>query len=838
MSKELIVSVTPQETKAAILENDQVIEIHIERDKEHGVVGAICKGRVMKVLPGMQSAFVDIGLERDAFLYVSDFFEDADEYDKLVSTAEEQVEKLGQPASAAGPVVSIASGVAPATDNPLTVPPGGGKFQDRRGRSRRSRRFRLKGKHYEGAPPAGATAPYGQPTPTPLPVPPLVSPTDPDEGQPALSLLPGESLAKYQDPLPETSVEPGSEALLAASEDADEAPELEPGDSNELPLSAASMAELDSDEEEEVAEVLAAAEVLSGSFIEAEPEERESSEELGPAEGRAASETLESGEVLSELAAPTVMETAGLDPGPLPVSAVEESQGGASSSVKVFATPPTLAEVPATAGEPADFTGADSGSPAPTVEGNGSGLAGVSSPQAGSTGAAPVAPGPSTGPNKVQFRNAPSTSKFFRRSTERRHRPGGYEAREEGSSAPSAPLIADLLKEGQEILVQIAKEPLGTKGARITSHIALPGRYLVYMPTVDHIGVSRKIESDEERQRLKRIIQENRRSNYPGGFIVRTAGQGKGEEEFKSDIKFLYALWAEIKMRADKKKGATIVHRDLNLVQRILRDQLSAEFSCIRVDNELEYAAIVEFINRFQPSLVSRVKLYTKETPIFEEFGVQSEIDKALRNKVWLKSGGYIVIDQAEALVAIDVNTGKYVGKSNKLEDTIVKTNIEAAKEIARQVRLRDLGGIIVCDFIDMEDRKNRLKVTQTLEDALRTDKSPSKILQFNDFGLVAITRKRVKQSLMRALCETCSQCGGSGMVKSAQTICYEIQGEVKKMAKSLDGKEITVRVSPEVAKALKGPERSVVEDMETLLKRDIVIKTDPLLHPERFDIY
>ena len=358
------------------------------------------------------------------------------------------------------------------------------------------------------------------------------------------------------------------------------------------------------------------------------------------------------------------------------------------------------------------------------------------------------------------------------------------------------------------------------------------------MPTVDHIGVSRKIESDEERQRLKRIIQENRRSNFPGGFIVRTAGQGRGEDEFKSDIKFLYALWAEIKMRADKKKGATIVHRDLNLVQRILRDQLSAEFSCIRVDNELEYAAIVELINRFQPSLVSRVKLYTKETPIFEEFGVQTEIDKALRNKVWLKSGGYIVIDQAEALVAIDVNTGKYVGKSNKLEDTIVKTNIEAAKEIARQVRLRDLGGIIVCDFIDMEDRKNRLKVTQTLEEALRTDKSPSKVLQFNDFGLVAITRKRVKQSLMRALCEPCSQCSGGGMVKSAQTVCYEIQGEVKKMAKSLDGKEITVRVSPDVAKALKGPERSVVEDMETLLKRDIVIKTDPLLHPERFDIY
>ena len=834
MSKELIVSVTPQETKAAILENDQVIEIHIERDKEHGVVGAICKGRVMKVLPGMQSAFVDIGLERDAFLYVSDFFEDADEYDKLVTTAEEQVEKLGQPPSIANPFVPIASGLTPASDNPLAAPPGGGKFQDRRGRSRRSRRFRLKGKHYEGGPPATTTVPSSQVTPAPVPMAPLVSATHSDDTQPSLSLLPGESLAKYQDPLTETSVEAGEEAFLPLSESADEASEMEARESSDLALSAVRMAELDSDEEEEVAEVLAAAEVLSSSSIEAESQELASPEEFKPAEEPSeSSEAMQTGEALSKPAVPTLVEAA-VETSPLSVSTIDNPQNTGGSADEAFATS-TPAAVPTATGDPANFAGAGSHSQAPTIGENGSGalVASTDSPRVSG-----MASEPSTGANKIQFRNAPGTSKFFRRGTERRHRPGGYESREEGSTAPSAPLIADLLKEGQEILVQIAKEPLGTKGARITSHIALPGRYLVYMPTVDHIGVSRKIESDEERQRLKRIIQENRRSNFPGGFIVRTAGQGKGEEEFRSDVKFLYALWAEIKMRADKKKGATIVHRDLNLVQRILRDQLSAEFSCIRVDNELEYAAIVEFINRFQPSLVSRVKLYTKETPIFEEFGVQTEIDKALRNKVWLRSGGYIVIDQAEALVAIDVNTGKYVGKSNKLEDTIVKTNIEAAKEIARQVRLRDLGGIIVCDFIDMEDRKNRLKVTQTLEEALRTDKSPSKILQFNDFGLVAITRKRVKQSLMRALCEPCSQCSGAGMVKSAQTVCYEIQGEVKKMARSLDGKEITVRVSPEVAKALKGPERSVVEDMETLLKRDIVIKTDPLLHPERFDIY
>ena len=357
------------------------------------------------------------------------------------------------------------------------------------------------------------------------------------------------------------------------------------------------------------------------------------------------------------------------------------------------------------------------------------------------------------------------------------------------------------------------------------------------MPTVNHIGVSRKISSGEERQRLRKIIQDNR-GDLPGGFIVRTAGEYKGEDEFKADIGFLRALWTEVKTQSDKKSAPAIIHRELNLVQRILRDQFNREFSAIRVDNELAYASIVELIHRFQPSLVKKVKLYTRETPIFEEFGVQAELDKALRSKVWLKSGGYIVIDQAEALVAIDVNTGKYVGKSNKLEDTIAKTNMEAAREIARQLRLRDLGGIIVCDFIDMEDRKNRLKVTQTLETALRRDKSPSKVLQFNDFGLVAITRKRVKQSLLKMLCEPCSQCCGSGMVKSPRTVCYEIRGEARKMAGAIEDAEITFRVNPAVAKALKTTESSVVDELEASLKKDVVIKSDPLFPQERFDIF
>ena len=337
-------------------------------------------------------------------------------------------------------------------------------------------------------------------------------------------------------------------------------------------------------------------------------------------------------------------------------------------------------------------------------------------------------------------------------------------------SSQDVPKISDLLKEGQEILVQIAKEPIGKKGARITSHIALPGRFLVYMPTVNHTGVSRKIASDEERQRLKRIVMSERENGH-GGFIVRTAAQNAGEDELRADIRFLKGLWNDIKTRAEASKPPALIYHDLNVVERVLRDQVTSDFSVIWVDTEPEYERILRFFNRFQPGLVKRVKLYTKETPLFEQFGLAEEMNKALKSKVWLKSGGYIVINQTEALVAIDINTGKYVGKTSRLEDTIVKTNVDAIKEIVRQIRLRDLGGIIIIDFIDMDERRNRQRVMQALEEELRHDRAPSKVLQFNDFGLVAITRKRVKQSLERTIGAPCPYCQSTGYVKSLTTV-------------------------------------------------------------------
>jgi Rne/Rng family ribonuclease len=424
---------------------------------------------------------------------------------------------------------------------------------------------------------------------------------------------------------------------------------------------------------------------------------------------------------------------------------------------------------------------------------------------------------------------------------ERRPGGGGHHRGHGSHSGPSRrpQLISEMLKAGQEVVVQIAKEPLGKKGARITSHVALPGRFLVYMPTIDHIGVSRKIESAENRSRLRRLVGQARGA-YPGGFIVRTAAGGATDEEIQTDIDFLGKTWNEIKAKSEERKAPALLHRDLNLVERILRDYVSDDFTAIWIDNEEEYGKVVEFVSRFQPKLVNRVKLYTKEQPIFEEFGIQHELDKALRAKVWLKSGGYIVINHTEALVAIDVNTGKFVGKGSiRLEDTIVKTNLEAVKEIVRQIRLRDLGGIIVVDFIDMEERRNREKVLSALQQALEEDKAPSKALSFNEFGLVCITRKRTKQALERVLCQPCPYCTGSGMVKSIPTLCYEIQSEARKMAAAdHESPNLTLRVNPEIAKALKTRESMLMDELEQTSHKHIIIQSDATLHWEQYDIY
>ena len=402
------------------------------------------------------------------------------------------------------------------------------------------------------------------------------------------------------------------------------------------------------------------------------------------------------------------------------------------------------------------------------------------------------------------------------------------------------PKIEDLLKEGQEILVQVVKEPLGTKGARLTSHVTMAGRFLVFMPTVDHVGISRKIESREERGRLRDIVREFREARgFTGGVIIRTAASGRPKEDIVTDLEAFHKIWIEIRERTESSRAPAVVYREQSLVGKLLRDLLTDEFQAIRLDNAQEYQRALELVERILPNLAPKVKLYTKPFPIFDEYGVQGEIDKALKSKVWLKSGGSIVINQTEALVAIDVNTGRYVGKktSGRLEDTIVKTNLEAVKEIVRQVRLRDLGGIIVLDFIDMEEKKNRQKVLQAVELELKKDRSPSKALAVSDFGLVIITRKRVKQSLERVLTEPCPYCSGTGVIKSSSTICYEILSEVKKVGPDLNGHRLLLRVNPDIARALQEEESAVLSDLKQSIGKDVTIKPDVQLHHEQFDV-
>jgi ribonuclease G len=416
----------------------------------------------------------------------------------------------------------------------------------------------------------------------------------------------------------------------------------------------------------------------------------------------------------------------------------------------------------------------------------------------------------------------------------------GAAARPLKDEARPQPKIEDLLREGQEILVQVLKEPLGTKGARLTSHVTMPGRFLVFMPTVDHVGVSRKIESRDERGRLRGIVREFRESHgFTGGVIIRTAAAGRPKDDIISDLTAFHAIWTDIRQKMESSRAPAVVYREPSLVGKLLRDLLTDEFQAIRIDNQLEYERVLELVQRILPNLAPKVKWYDKPFPIFEEYGVQGEIDKALKSKVWLKSGGSIVINQTEALVAIDVNTGRYVGKktSGRLEDTIVKTNLEAVKEIVRQVRLRDLGGIIVLDFIDMEEKKNRQKVLQAVEQELKKDRSPSKALQVADFGLVIITRKRVKQSLERVLTEPCPYCSGTGVIKSSSTICYEILSEVRKIGPELNGHRLLLRVNPDIARALKEEEREVLRDLRQSLGKDVTIKPDIQLHHEQFDV-
>jgi ribonuclease G len=887
MNKELFVSATPHETRVGLVEDDLLAEIYLERENEYTLAGSIYKGRVTRVLPGMQSAFVDIGLERDAFLYVSDFME-LEDTDDVDSTPPPQERRPQQPRQEAQPVaegtpeseaqpelVSDSSGGEQSSAPAPREFNNGGDRQERGGWRGRRRRGRG-GRRGERSMPESK---YARPAATE----PAAEQNDNDFGPPPgyePILLPGESISKYRRnqasaPRPAPVQENANPSIATTFPDDEPAFAKEPEavveeHSFAVPVVEDVVAETQAAVVEEEAEEV-------HSYRDAEPETHktpieaafeetiEEAEELedepaekitaisehpdhdssAPVMGTMAEEEIEEDEAdlahyVEELEEDDFVEMEE------ETTAADDHHHDHSHEIAAVGESILEAVVPFSA-DPISPETAEVGE-TEEVEEESAEEEELEEAQAEAEALLDAeARGNGTVDARVEVRAPEATAAY----TQRARRPGydrrgGQRGRRGGNSGgprrfrrrdnQQVPQISDLLKEGQEILVQIAKEPIGKKGARITSHIALPGRFLVYMPTVNHTGVSRKIASEEERQRLKRIIISERENGH-GGFIVRTAAQNASEEELRADIRFLKNLWNEIKGRSDSGNAPALIYHDLNVVERVLRDQVTSDFSVIWVDNEQEYERILRFANRFQPALVKRVKLYSKETPLFDQFGLNEEINKALKSKVWLKSGGYIVINQTEALVAIDINTGKYVGKTARLEDTIVKTNVDAIKEIVRQIRLRDLGGIIVIDFIDMDERRNRQKVMLALEEALRSDRAPSKALQFNDFGLVAITRKRVKQSLERTIGSPCPYCQSTGFVKSVTTICNEIYVEMRKIAKHLDHADVMLRVNPEVAKQLKSGNAKLLTEMEEMTKKTVIVKSDPALHQEQFDI-
>jgi len=394
--------------------------------------------------------------------------------------------------------------------------------------------------------------------------------------------------------------------------------------------------------------------------------------------------------------------------------------------------------------------------------------------------------------------------------------------------------IEQLLQEGQELMVQISKGPIGTKGPRVTTYVSLPGRSLVFMPNVEHIGVSRRIPKDEERARLKEIMKRLRRPGY--GYIVRTVSEGVKEDDLRSDVEFLNVLWQDALKKREELPAPSLLHSDLTLTFRVVRDLFSRKVERLLIDSKEDYEAVKEFVHRVLPEQTNRIHFYDKEESLFDHLGIEMEISRALNRKVWLKSGGHIVVDHTEAMTVIDVNTGRFVGKRDQ-EETILRNNLEAVKEIAYQIKLRGIGGIIIVDFIDMEREKNREKVYQALVDAMAGDKARTRISRVSDLGLVEISRERVREDLLRTMSEPCHYCEGRGYTKSPTTVAYEVFREIRRIGRLSDEQKIVVCAHPGVAGLLQDEEHQGIEDLEREYGVKIIVKADLTLHLEQYDI-
>ncbi|NRD56019.1 Rne/Rng family ribonuclease [Corallococcus exiguus] len=740
MSSVLVINAAGRETRVALVEGGHIAEFYLERKKDKGVVGNIYKGRVVRVLPGMQAAFVDIGLEKAAFLYVSDVVYDPDfARAQFELTEGEHEDAPDVPTESEADAVEFAAANVPDATHAL---------------------------------PAGTEAPTGAPEPVLA-----------HDGALALDV--------------QTQAAPQVESLEASHDATPEAVK---------PAPEATPAPVEAQASSEPAEPASSVAVIVET----------------PAEGA----TQES---------------------PVEVSTAAVAVPLTENSTPSVEAPAVVQETPA---ESAVAAVAESGV-APATDGS----AAEPPPHAAALGELIPSPAADARPAEVSGeRRTPREAREAREprnregrekdkdkdkdKDKRRQEPPRREKRDEEKEKPKqrkTDKIEDLLKVGQEVVVQISKDPIGTKGARLTSHISIPGRHLVFMPTVDHVGISRRISNEKERRRLREIVD---RLRPPGtGFIVRTVAENVPQEKLESDIRFLIEVWNQVVRRNEKRGGPGLLHPDLDLILRATRDLFAHDVEKLVVDDAEEYERIQGFVTAQDPALRDRVVLHETDEPVFDAYGIEQELQRATQRKVWLKSGGYLIIDQAEALTAIDVNSGRYVGKKS-LEETITKINVEAAKEIVYQLRLRNIGGIIICDFIDMEKAQNRDKVFKSLQEALGRDKAKTNVLRISELGLVEMTRKRVRESIGRVLHEDCPYCDGKGFVKTATTVAYEIFREIRREAPGYKDSTLVINCNAEVARLLQGEERNELRHLMDRYNKSIQVKAQQNYHREQYDIY
>jgi ribonuclease G len=781
----LVINVDIRETRVALIENGIIAELHIERETSKGTLGNIYLGKVSRVLPGMQAAFIDVGLERAAFLHVEDLIH-PDDFEAYLAghrrgTDDERSAGRDEAAEESSPTASVLA--APPAEPASAAAEEAAAEEAAAEEEEDEREVDIELPTALDVAEAGATAD---------------APDDDDD-----ELLVAERGADASaDAAPE---EPDAPDLAEAEEPA---PPADDDEVDVLLVDEAEPAEASGAAEVPAGEIEAAAASPAPVELVRVPEEDAPVPRAGGNRRRRQARVRRSGRTTVPEAAPPAQPAARQAPPP-PAGQAGPRQGSRSGGAASGATPRAPQEQARGRGRP------------------------------GQGGAEPQAK--REGPRSRRDAK-PGTGAVGGDRSRRDGRPGaartdGKKGHNEPPRISKATPIREVIREGQEVLVQISKEPIGTKGARVTSHISLPGRYVVYLPTVDHVGISKRIGSDRERSRLRDAIDAMKPPQ--GGLIVRTLAEGLTKKQLKADVGYLVRLWGEVvKKREVGERAPVCLYTELDLVLKTARDLFTDDIEKIVIDSREEYERLRRFIEVFLPERGPAIELYQGEEPIFDAYGIEDEIQRAQSRKVPLPSGGYLIIDQAEALTAIDVNTGRFVGKGSKdLEETILATNLEAVEEIAYQLRFRNIGGLIILDLIDMERTSNREKVRRRLEDLLAKDKAKTTLNRISDLGLIEMTRKRTRESLGRMVLEPCFYCDGTGQLQSKQTIAYEILRQIRRERMNLAGYVVVVNAHPAVIDLLKSDERVAVVEAERLFQRRIELVPRKEYHLEQFDL-